>query len=1702
MKNINKTFKYMAMTAVALPMSLSLLTSCSEDENEEFLGRNEVKFTTAISGAIESRANVDYAPSEGNLTLYFDALGSTQHATYAHASDGWTCTSTHPLYWENLGKQTGYTFYAVAPSAEYGKVFADQSNDGDFVASDLLVARTTVDKANTPVNLVLKHLMGKLKVNVRTTEGDNALTADELATTAVDISGLKTAYTVETGTTADVPAVATVSGDVSSHLMPNKVGGTYSFIAPPQSTAGMELSFTVTVSGQERIYKYKVSATDAPALAAGTITAFDITISKTEMVLAGVTVTDWATGTTASATVGLEVVAQDGNDAGIGTIELWKGSSDTKSVYTWNTENKEWSTDAPFYVNNIAATDLFFARHTPEAANAVTGVKDVLGNTVGVAIRDGGVDLTLEHLMTKLDIALVKGENFPDEVSIDGATISLGGILPDAELTDANVATATGEAQTYTLSPAAGYLFVPQTIAGGTEVVVSLKNGNQYQATLPEAVVMKQGTANQLTLTLGPAELAIAVSVKDWTTGANVTEQALNISVKAEDGNAANVTTLTMWNTKDEGAADFTYDAAEGWITSTPYHIENYAVTDLFFARHTPEAADAVTGVKDVLGNTVGVAISDGGVDFTLEHLMTKLDIALVKGKNFPDEVSLDGATISLGGILPDAELTDANVATATGEAQTYTLSPAAGYLFVPQTIAGGTEVVVSLKNGNQYQATLPEAVVMKQGTANQLTLTLGPAELAIAVSVKDWTTGANVTEQALNISVKAEDGNAANVTTLTMWNTKDEGAADFTYDAAEGWITSTPYHIENYAATDLFFARHTPEAADAVTGVKDVLGNTVGVAISDGGVDLTLEHLMAKLTVLLARSEGFPENIALDGASIKLPGMKPTAELTAENVSTAIGEVKDYTLAPATDYLFVPQTIAAGTEIIVSLKNGNQYKATTSAAIDLKQGTASKITLTLDWTTASIAVGVKDWATGEAAAATLKIDITGTADTSTGDDPVFNSMILWLADKVLADFSSANSGTPLGTSFGYTKGTDGVWTSENPIYLDQMTTASVIYATATNTDAEGNAVKDAVTGYNDVLVAGAVSMKGGTVSIQFRHALAQLTVKIEKGDGFPADIADAVITTPALIKSASMNTDSEGYLYLVASGTETVSYDFTSESAHLVVPQTLAAGTTFTVKLKNGNIYTAKVAKDVVLEAGKNTTITLTMEETQVAVKAALTPWGEAYAAEAVHLADVTSGGNAWTPEEEGELNLAYVGATPYAAQYTYAAGKWNSAAPLYWDEIKMDDYVKDAFAAIFTPDNQPALFEKDILMGRGTTAAWGQDIALALNHVMAKFTVQIVGGVGIDDLDEEITGREIALQKSLSVEMGSDYKPLIGVDTDITKSSFKDVDHFFVAPQTLTDAHVITLTRSNGNNYTVKLSNLKDKADAGKALFDGGRIVGGNHYVITLNVTETAVTATATLAGWEEKVASGDASFAPIQIGAITGAVEGDNLTLNLLGKDNTVVVTATYTYGTDGWSCYSPIYWNSIMNDETYSGTFTALYEAGDGSWSTGKAVNVAHGAAPSFANLTHAMAKMTIQLVKGSGIENVDDEVTGRTVALKKNTAAAGVTAEGTPVAITLGNMESIEFANGETFVVAPQALTDAHVVTLTRPNGNQYTVKLATLMNGTDKLFGSNGIEAGKHYAITLTVNETGVGITAEIADWTDVSGSGDMKPEF
>ena len=1004
MKNINKTFKYMAVAAAALPMSLAMLTSCSNEENAELLAQNEVKFTTAISGVIESRADVDYEPTHGYLTVYNNALGSTLNATYGYdtKTDSWKCTSHKPMYWEDLGKHDSYTFYGVAPAPENDKVMEDQRLEEDFVASDLLMARTTVDKVNTPVNLVLKHLMGKLVVNVQTTADANALTAAELASATVSIAGLKTAYTVTAGTTADVPAVATVSGNAHISLLPYQEGSAYSFIAPAQSTAGMELSFNVTFGTQSRTYIYKVSETNAPVLTAGTITAFNITISKSEVALGDVTVTDWATGTTTQATLGLNVNTQHDNGASITSLELWpENNADTKATYTWN--NTQWSSNAPFYVDNLAADAKFFARHTPATIGS-TGIKDVLGNTAAVALNNGNIALTLEHLMAQLKVTLAVAANHTKSLPLADAKITLPGILPEYTISDANVVTAAGTAKPFVLTTAS-YIFAPQTLAAGTEITVQLTNGNTYKAILAKALDLSQGKTSTLALTIGLTETSVAVSVKPWETGA---EEAATLKI---------VTT----------------------------------------------------------------------------------------------------------------------------------------------------------------------------GTADNL-----------------------------------EDSDGSNINELSI----------------------TPY-----------------------------------------------------------------------------------AEIQKDKTYEGLAQ-----------------------------------------------------------------------------------------------------------------------------SYTYTKGTDGTWSSANPIYLDELTSSYVLYASAYALDDEGQKIQDAVTGLYDFLGSDATAVKGGTAAFTLRHLQAQMTVKLVRGEGFPASIDEATITTPTMATATELGTDSNGNLVLKPAA-NTGTYNVVSGDTHLVVPQKLVTGSVFTVTLKNGNAYEAKLAKDVTLAAGVKTTVTLTLTPSKVGVSATVADWGTASALTTVQLAGTNSAIGISGIKEAGVLDLIYVQngeLTNTVAGFSYDK-TWSSSAPLYWDNIT--PAAPYTFAAIFRPTTEKPVLELDYLVGVGTADTHGAQVALGeMKHAMAKMNIA-VKGMASDELNT--FKKQINITKSTEVSVNADGTANITLNKTASNIDYLNAQDFFVAPQTLGDANIITLTRKNGNKYTAKLAELKDGNN--NPIFINGKVEAGKHYIIVITVNETGVGISASIAAWTEVNGSG---------------------------------------------------------------------------------------------------------------------------------------------------------------------------------------------------------------------------------------------------
>lgn len=789
MKNINKTFKYMAMAAAALPMGLSLLTSCSNEENDEIHTRSEVKFTTAISGAIESRADADYTPVAGELTLYYSTLGGTQKATYGYGENGWAYTGvSNPLYWEDLEKaQDGsYTFYAVAPLQEYGEVLADQRAATDLEASDLLMARTVATDAAQPVRLVLKHLMGKMVVNVLTTaDSETALTEAEMASVAVSIAGLKTAYTVAAGSTADVPATATASGDANTGLIPNKVGNAYSYIAPAQTLAGMKLSFTVTYGDTPRTYVYEVPAGDnAPGLAAGTITTFNITISKTKLALGGVTVTDWATGTTASATLAVTVdgTADELTDNTGSINELFitpfaekqidKTYEAANAPYTYTKgDDGTWSSANPLYLDALTANSVLYAlaynkdAEGKEIQDALTNLYDFVG-TDAVSVKGGAAAFNLRHLQAQMTVKLVAGTGFTS--SLDGAAIVTPTMVTAAQLgtdTDGNMAmkptaTSTG---TYTVASGATHLVVPQTLAVDAVFTVTLTNGNSYEAKLAEAVSLEAGKNTTVTLTLTPTRLGVSAAVTAWGEAAAAatvqlagTSSEIGITGVTEQGSLA--LTYVQNDALTESSATFGYDGT-AWSNATPLYWDEIApaASYTFAALFTPEDArvekDYLVGVGTATNHGAQVALDE------MKHAMAKMTIKLQPGTGVTED-ELKALTTQLtlymsSSVAVKADGT-ANI-TLKESASTIAYTSKTEYsLFVaPQELKDGSNDYIQLTrgNGNIYKIKLtgltdgaetPAAIFtdskIEAGKHYQITLTVNETGVGITASIAPWT--------------------------------------------------------------------------------------------------------------------------------------------------------------------------------------------------------------------------------------------------------------------------------------------------------------------------------------------------------------------------------------------------------------------------------------------------------------------------------------------------------------------------------------------------------------------------------------------------------------------------------------------------------------------------------------------------------------------------------------------------------------------------------------------------------------------------------------------------------------------------------------------------------------------------------------------------------------------------------------------------
>lgn len=731
------------------------------------------------------------------------------------------------------------------------------------------------------------------------------------------------------------------------------------------------------------------------------------------------------------------------------------------------------------------------------------------------------------------------------------------------------------------------------------------------------------------------------------------------------------------------------------------------------------------------------------------------------------------------------------------------------------------------------------------------------PLAVAALVACNEENIVDNTQMDAVGISV-AMNGTAETVTRATT--TLPSGDLKLLYSSltssqtavytgsGTSWSSTAPLYWQQLASEQGKYPFYAVSPSDAgMTAVPADQSTAAAAKASDllmafaepsykSTIALNFKHALSMVEVNLTNGGGMTDT-ELSGASLTIDGLQTqytVAGTTATASGTAANGLKPLKNGANFQFIAPAQQLAANglTMNFTVTINGVPvtYTYKNPADLTLVDGKKTVFNISVSKTAIQVAVAVENWTIGESRNETLTIAITGTADQVTGTAGNITELhITPFAEKQIDATYEA-----MAKSHTYTKGTDGTWTSNDPIYLDNLTAGSVLYAGAYNMDEQGAIIQDGVTSLYDFLGTDAVSVKGGTAAFTLRHLQAQMTVKLQAGTGFTASLDGATISTPTMTNATQVGTDAKGNMVIKEKANATGTYTITSGATHIVVPQTLAKDAAFTVTLANGNTYEAKLAEAVTLAAGVNTTITLTLMPTKVGVSAAVTPWGEAAAAATVKLAGITAGDVSVTAAEGDQLTITYA-QDNLTAIYTYANSAWGSTTPLYWDDITKSTFTGNFTAEyVFATKTVPV---EDKLVGTITNAAYGSALSFNLAHTTAKMTFTFKGD-GTTTTDEEVA----AFTKTITLG-------------DATHTIIAYAMHF--APQTLTDDNTIVLTRPNGNTYTVKLGELKDAQQA--AIFTDSKIEAGKHYQITLTVNETSVGISATIAEWTDVSGSG---------------------------------------------------------------------------------------------------------------------------------------------------------------------------------------------------------------------------------------------------
>lgn len=166
-------------------------------------------------------------------------------------------------------------------------------------------------------------------------------------------------------------------------------------------------------------------------------------------------------------------------------------------------------------VSNIPTASSFVVKNNQTSDADYLDSDLIKGSKKDVRYTGTPVDITMQHLLSKVTVTLVPGNSLTIE-ELKGATMTIGSVsttLPSDLAADAS-------------SASQAVILSPSTIASGNEFIsITLSSGTYFPYVLPSDLTLEAGKQYTYSFTLKATGISLNTdSVTDWTTGGTFTD--------------------------------------------------------------------------------------------------------------------------------------------------------------------------------------------------------------------------------------------------------------------------------------------------------------------------------------------------------------------------------------------------------------------------------------------------------------------------------------------------------------------------------------------------------------------------------------------------------------------------------------------------------------------------------------------------------------------------------------------------------------------------------------------------------------------------------------------------------------------------------------------------------------------------------------------------------------------------------------------------------------------------------------------------------------------------------------------------------------------------------------------------------------------------------------------------------------------------